>query len=190
MSQEKAKHPRTIVERAALRWPTMVPHATQSMLRLPEGSRVRSAMLRGAARLAFAAWNRGDFELVPHIDDPAVETHITQGAGTPIGFDTVYYGPEGHCRSMEMWNEAWSRWDAEIEEVIEEGPNRMVVVAQVHAEGSASGVTFDEWGAVRYTFREGRIVRVDAAFDPDRDRALDAMVKSRAEAIEAAGLSE
>jgi hypothetical protein len=28
---------------------------------------------------------------------------------------------------------------------------------------------------VRYTFREGRILRVDAAFDPDRDRALDAL---------------
>ena len=29
--------------------------------------------------------------------------------------------------------------------------------------------------AVRYTFREGLILRVDGAMDPDRDRALDAL---------------
>jgi ketosteroid isomerase-like protein len=132
-------------------------------------------MLRRAVRAAFDAWNRGDFELVPHIDDPQVQTHITQGSGRPIGFDAVYYGPEGHCRSMELWNEAWRKWDAQIDEVIEEGRDRILVIGRISAEGSASGVALEEWGAVRYTFREGRIIRVDAAFDPDRDRALDAI---------------
>jgi hypothetical protein len=28
---------------------------------------------------------------------------------------------------------------------------------------------------VRYTFREGLILRVDGAIDPDRDRVLDAL---------------
>src|SRR5688572_3529866 len=134
MSQEN-EATRTIVERAALRWPTMLPRAAQSILRLPQGSRVRSAILRRAARRAFEVWNRGDFELVPHIDDPEVETHITQGAKTPIGLDAVYYGPQGHCRSMEIWNDAWREWDAEIEDVIEEGRNRVVVIAQIHVEG-------------------------------------------------------
>jgi ketosteroid isomerase-like protein len=156
----------------------MLPRTTRSVLRLPPGSRVRGAMLRRAARAAFLAWHRGDFELVPHLDDPEVETHITQGSGRPIGFDTVYYGPEGHCRSMEIWNEAWRKWEAEIEEVIEEGRDRILVIARIYAEGSASGIKLDEWGAVRYTFREGRILRVDAAFDPDRDRVLDALVEN------------
>jgi ketosteroid isomerase-like protein len=147
-------------------------------------------MLRRAARAAFDAWNRGDFELVPHIDDPEVETHITLGSGPPIGFDAVYYGPAGHCRSMEIWNDAWRKWDAQIEEVIEEGRDRILIIARIYAEGSTSGVKLEEWGAVRYTFREGRIIRVDAAFDPDRDRALDAMVKMGGEGLEAAGLSE
>ena len=189
MSREDEEE-RTIAERAALRWPAIVPRAAQSMLRLPQGSRVRNAMLRRAAQIAFEAWNRADFDLVPHIDDPEVETHITQGARTPVGLDAVYYGPEGHCRSMEVWNDAWRSWNAEIEELIEEGRNRVVVVAQIHVEGSASGVTLDEWGAVRYTFREGQIVRVDAAFEPDRERALDAIDKSRLDALEAAGLQE
>ena len=166
---------RPLSERAWLRWPGMLPRTTQSVLRLPPGSRVRRAILRRAARAAFEAWHRGDFELVPHVDDPEVETHITQGARTPVGLDAVYYGPEGHCRSMEIWNEAWRKWEAEIEEVIEEGRDRIVVVARIAAEGSASGVKLEEWGAVRYTFCEGRILRVDAALDSDRDGALAAL---------------
>ena len=132
-------------------------------------------MLRRAAEVAFLAWNRGDFALVPNVDDPEVETHITQGSGTVIGLDEVYYGPEGHCRAMELWNEAWREWDAEIDEIIEEGRDRVVIVSRIHAEGAASGIKLDEWGAVRYTFREGQILRVEGVFDPDRNGALDAL---------------
>lgn len=123
---------------------------------------------------------RGDFVLVPYIDDPGVETYLRQGSGIPIGFDAVYHGPEGHCRTMEIWNEAWGNWRSEIEDVVEEGRDRVVVVARLYAEGSASGIKLDEWGAVRYTFREGRIVRVEAAFDSDRDRALDGLAEPAA----------
>ena len=189
MSQESAAG-RTMTERVALRWPSMGPRTTQTVLRLPQGSRARKAMLRRAARIAFDAWMRGDFVLVPYIDDPEVETHIRQGSGTPIGFDPVYYGPEGHCRTMEIWNDAWRDWRGEIEEVIEEGGDRVLVIARVYAEGSASGIKLDEWGAVRYTFREGRILRVEAAFDPDRDRARGALARMGDDAPEAAGLSK
>jgi ketosteroid isomerase-like protein len=181
---------RTIVERAGLRWPSIWPRTTQSVLRLPPGSRIRLAMLRRAVQIAFDAWNRGDLELVPYIDDPEVETHITQGSGPPIGFDAVYYGPEGHCRAMEIWNEAWRDWRADIDEIIEDGRDRIVVIARVYAEGSASGVKVQEWAAVRYMFRQGRILRVDAAFFPDRDRALAGLVENGDEALKAAGLSE
>jgi hypothetical protein len=42
-------------------------------------------------------------------------------------------------------------------------------------EELASGIRLDAWSAVRYTFREGLILRVDGAIDPDRDRVLDAL---------------
>jgi SnoaL-like protein len=130
-------------------------------------------MLRRAARIAFEAWNRGDFALVPNIDDPEVQTRIAQGLGVAIGMDEVYFGPEGHCRAMETWNEAWSTWDAEIDEIIEMGHDQVVVIGRIHAEGAVSGIGLDEWGVVRYTFREGRILRVDGAFDSDRAHALE-----------------
>jgi ketosteroid isomerase-like protein len=190
MSVRNRSAGRILIERAGHRWPSVLPRAAQTALSLPQGSRVRRAVLRQVARTAFEVWNSGDFEIVPYIDDPEVETHVTLGSGLPIGFDTVYYGPEGHCRLMENWNEAWGKWDAEIEDVIEEGRDRILVLAHFQAEGSASGVKLNEWGAVRYTFRKGRIVRVDGAFDPDRDRVLDVLPKDGAEALEAAGLSE
>ena len=135
-------------------------------------------MLRRAARRTFNAWNRGDFALVPNIDDPEVQTRITGASGRVIGMDAVYYGPEGHCRAMETWNEAWGEWDADIDEIVELGRDQIVVIARIHAEGAGSGIEFDEWGVVRYTFREGRISRVDAAVDPDRARALELLVSA------------
>jgi ketosteroid isomerase-like protein len=76
---------------------------------------------------------------------------------------------------MQVWNDAWREWDGEIEQVIDEGPDRVLIVARVYGAGAASGIRLDEWSAVRYTFRDGRILRVDGALDPDRERALEAL---------------
>ena len=174
MSAEQAKGDRTVYERVAIRWPNFAPRTTRSVLRLPPGSRVRNVMVRRAARIAFEAWNRSDFELVPYVDDPKIETHVMEGSAG-LGFDSVYYGPEGHCRTMELWNEAWQEWSAEIDDVIDEGPDQILILARVHCVGAASGVELDEWTGVRYTFRNGRIFRVDGAFNPDRDGVLQAL---------------
>lgn len=100
---------------------------------------------------------------------------MTHRSAVPVGMDRVYYGPEGHCRAMQTWNEAWREWTADIDQIIDVGRDQFVVVARVHGEAAASGMTFKEWGAVRYTFREGRIVRVDGALHPDRVGALEAV---------------
>jgi ketosteroid isomerase-like protein len=176
---------RTIPERAGVRWPAMAPRTMRWVLRLPPGSRVRKAMLERFARTAFLSWNRGDYALVPILDDPEVEAHFTVRDRMAVGTDDVYYGPDGHCRAMQEWNEAWREWDAEIEDVIEEGRDQVLVIARLYGEGAASGIRLDDWGAVRYTFREGRILRIDGAIDADRDRVLNALG-----ATEAAGLRE
>ena len=142
-------------------------------------------MLQRFARAAFLSWNRGDYDLVPILDHPEVEAHFMVRAQMAVGTDDVYYGPDGHCRAMEEWNEAWREWDAEIDEVIEEGRDQVLIVARLYGEGAASGIRLDDWGAVRYTFREGRILRIDGAIDAERDRVVKALG-----ATEAAGLRE
>jgi hypothetical protein len=89
---------------------------TRWVLRLPPGSRLRKAFLARFARIAFLSWNRGDFALVPVIDDPEVETRVMMGERSAVGLDSVYHGPDGHCRAMEEWNDSWREWDAEIGE--------------------------------------------------------------------------
>ena len=132
-------------------------------------------MLQRAVRVVFLLWNRGDYALVPILDDPEVETRITVGSSVVMGVDPVYYGPEGHCRVMEDWNEAWREWDAEIDEIIEEGRDQVLIVARVSGEGAASGIKVDEWSAGRYTFRDGRILRVEGALHSDKEWALEAL---------------
>ena len=132
-------------------------------------------MVERFARTAFLSWNRGDYALVPVMDDPEVEVHFTVNERIVVGSDPVFYGVDGHCRAMEEWNEAWREWDAEIDEVIEERSDQVLIVARLHGEGAASGIRLDDWAAVRYTFREGRILRVDGAIDADRDRVLNAL---------------
>jgi len=170
---------RTLVMRVLVRRPSLAHGVMRWVLRLPPGSGLRKALLARFARIAFLTWNRGDFALVPIIDDPDVETQVMMGERSAVGLDAIYHGPDGHCRAMEEWNDSWREWDAEIDEVIEEGRDQVVVVARVYGEGAGSGLRISEWGAIRYTFRDGRILRVNGRLDPDRDRAL-----------EAAGLSE
>jgi hypothetical protein len=166
---------RTVAERVGARWPSMAPRTMAWALRQRPGSRVKKVILERFARAAFLSWNRGDYALVPILDDPKVETHFAVRNRPAVGTDDVYYGPDGHCRAMTEWNEAWREWDAEIDEVIEEGRNQILVVARFYGEGAVSGIRLDDWGAVRYTFRKGRILRIDGAMDGDRQRALDAL---------------
>ena len=175
MADDQIKSQRTIVERVGIRWPSVARLTMRLVVRLPPGSRVRRAMLQRAVRVVFLLWNRGDYALVPILDDPEVETRITVGSSVVMGVDPVYYGPEGHCRVMEDWNEAWREWDAEIDEIIEEGRDQVLIVARVSGEGAASGIKVDEWSAGRYTFRDGRILRVEGALHSDKERALEAL---------------
>ncbi len=123
MSEENE---RTVPERVGVRWPSMAPQTMAWVLRLRRGSRVRKVMLERFARTVFLSWNRGDYALVPIIDDPEVEVRFTVRDRPAVGTDDVYYGADGHCRAMEEWNEAWREWDARIDEVIEEGRDQVL----------------------------------------------------------------
>jgi ketosteroid isomerase-like protein len=106
--------------------------------------------------------------------------HVEQASGrvgfeVPVGLDEIYHGPDGYCASMEVWSDSFKNWRAEVEEVIEEGPDRFRIVARHSGEGIASGVRLEQWGAIRYTVRRGRIARVDAFFGPNRADAVEAI---------------
>ena len=180
---------RTVAERIAVRWPGLMHLTNASVLRLPTGSRLRRSLLERAAQAAYEAWSGDKFqELAKAAADPEVEVYAAQEAALPVGMDDVYYGPDGYCRAMEEWNAAWRSWRAEIEDVVEVAPNKVLITARHIGEGLASGAKVEQWGAVLYTFRRGKILRVDGYLFSDRD-SVSELVRSIGEG-ETLNLSE
>ena len=178
MSQENTMDRLTTGQRIAVRWPGLMHLTTTSVLRLPRGSRLRRSLLERAAQAAYEAWSGDKFrELAKAAADPEVEVYVAQGAERPVGIDDVYYGPDGYCRAMEEWNAAWRSWRAEIEDVVEVAPNKVLITARHIGEGLASGAMIEGWGAVLYTFRRGKILRVEGYVVGDRD-SVSELVRS------------
>ena len=88
----------------------------------------------------------------------------------------TFHGPAGVERSLKKWWDAWSEITMHLVEVIDLG-DRVVVAGHTQARGHGSDVSVTaEFGGV-YEFRRRKIVRVQ-------------VLGSRADALEAAGLSE
>ena len=177
MASDNVRSGRTPDQRVATRFPPLWHAVGASVLRLPPGSRVRRAFLERAARTSFEAWVRGDYEVLRVAADPEIEVHVEMASGAdgfevPVGLDEIYHGPDGYCESMAQWAQSFRNWRAEVDELIEEAPDRILIVGRHSGEGIVSGVQVEQWGAVRYTGRHGRIVRVDAFFGPDREGVL------------------
>ena len=133
-----------------------------------------------AARASFEAWVRGDYDVLRVAADPKIEVRLAQTSGTngfevPVGLDEIYHGPDGYCESMALWAQSFRNWRAEVDEVIEEAPDRILIIGRHSGEGIASGVKLEQWGALRYTVHNGRVVRADGFFGPDRKRVVEAL---------------
>jgi hypothetical protein len=149
---------RTAAERIAVRWPGVAHLTTASVLRLPSGSRLRRTLLERAAHVAYEAWNRDDYrEGARAIADPEIEVHLEQGAELPVGLDDFYRGR------------------VEIEDVVEVAPNKVLITGRHIGEGLMSGAEIERWGAVLYTFRRGKILRVDGFLFSDKESVSEAV---------------
>jgi ketosteroid isomerase-like protein len=119
------------------------------------------------------AFNRGDLATWIAVCDPEVENipprEWPESAGTR-GPEAIW---EFFVDGASTWDEGAFEWG----ELIDAGPDRLVVNQRRQMRGKASGadVTWSYW--VVFTFRGGRVLR----FEWFRDRA---------EALEAAGLKE
>ena len=148
---------------------------------------MRRTLLERAAHAAYKAWNSDDFrEVASASADPEIEVHLGQGSDLPVGMDEVYHGPDGYSRSMADWVGAWRNWRVEIEDVVEVARDRVLVTGRHIGEGLASGVEIERWGAIIYTFRRGKILRVNAYLFSDRDSVAE-LVRSIVEDELAAG---
>ena len=90
--------------------------------------------------------------------------------------DPVYVGRDAVIKASSHYWGTWDHYRVEAEEIIGPGPS-VVVILHEYGRGKGSGAPFDQRHPQLWTFRNGRIIRWES-------------LPSRAEALEAAGLSE
>jgi ketosteroid isomerase-like protein len=117
------------------------------------------------------AYVAGDFETALALLDPEVEWDITR---RPDG--KIYKGHEGVIDGLRTWTGSWQAFRFEVEELIDAG-ECVIAVDRHSGRGKGSGLPLTQTYFSVWTIRDGKAVRVVWA-------------TTRAEALEAAGLSE
>ena len=138
-------------------------------------------------RRLLGPFEQGD--LVPLFRDDAVNASIT-AASEPLftpDFECVfvredvgraaYAGLDGLRAAWLDWLEPWESYEARVEDVIDAGEDRVVVLTRDHARPKGSDAETDFLGAPVWTVRDGKVARIEFYFD-------------RAEGLAAAGLKE
>ena len=128
-------------------------------------------------RRGYDAFNRGDFADAAKDFDSNFEWKIPfELPDSPP--DETYRGPGAVIRFWQTWRAAFPDFRMEIEEIIDAG-EKVIVIGGVRGRGAESGVDVQTPSFPQvWTFKDdGRPLRVE-------------MYQSRAEALEAAGLSE
>jgi ketosteroid isomerase-like protein len=96
---------------------------------------------------------------------------------TPAGQLRTAHGREQWLRAIDDGLEAVDYWRPEVEEVIDAGKDKVLGVVRVSIRGKGSGASVSQQIFSLVSLREGRIARI-------------VEYTERAEALEAAGLSE
>ena len=115
----------------------------------------------------YEEWRRGNFRAALELFDSQVV--FVEGIGPDGG---VYVGVEAVTSFMRGFLAAWAEVTINARELIPAG-DTVVVHAHQHATGAAEGVSGDLDYFQVWTFRGGRVIRLENV--PDRERALAAI---------------
>jgi SnoaL-like domain len=99
------------------------------------------------------------------------------GMDVPPGSPSISYGPDGFESLFREWFSAWESWLVTPADFIDVDENRVLVMVEISGRSKTQGAEMPIQGANLLTIREGRLARLELFF-------------RRAEALEAAGLSE
>ena len=122
-------------------------------------------------RRMWDAFLEGDLQAALACGHPDLEW---DGTNLPDG--QLGRGHEAVVDHIKRWADQWEAWTVEVEEIIDAGEGRVVVIIRERGR-SKSGAEMDERHAELYDVRDGLVVRRQGFSDPR-------------EALEAVGLSE
>jgi ketosteroid isomerase-like protein len=129
--------------------------------RLPESDKIASL------RRFLAAFNSRDIDSVAGELDPDVELHEWPEAPG----SQSYRGPDGVRRAIDSWFETWEWMRVEVEDIVEVGDHVLFTLHQ-RAKGKGSEAEVEVRSFNVYTFRDGKVTRIQLFIE--RDRALAA----------------
>jgi ketosteroid isomerase-like protein len=118
------------------------------------------------------AFNRLDIDSVTHELDPEAELHEWPTAPGA----QVYRGPEGVRAAIDSWFEIWEWMEVTVEDLREIGDQVLITLHQ-RAQGRGSSAEVEIRTFNVYTFRDGRVYRMQLFTEPEP-------------ALEAVGLTE
>jgi ketosteroid isomerase-like protein len=107
------------------------------------------------------------------LSDPNIEVTSVLAVVEPM----TYRGHDGIRDYFAEMLQSWDRWEMDVEETIEVGPDTVLAAFRSRLVGRESGVTVEARRASVVAFSNGKVVRVTTFI-------------SREEALEAVGLAE
>jgi ketosteroid isomerase-like protein len=155
----QARTARNLVDRAAASFPWIQRVGIAVTVRLP--TRIRTFLYRDAHRRVLMWFNRRDWELNTLAMDP---DRFTVTSGDPQrwplpGPRHTYHGIDGFLELQEAWMEVWGDLRLALDDVVDAGHGRLVVLFRQSGTAAASGVPLEEPLAMINEFAGGRLVR-------------------------------
>jgi ketosteroid isomerase-like protein len=127
-------------------------------------------------RRLWEEWERRNSEAVFALYDPAIVWSGDATHGALEGLGGVYHGHDGVRQFFREVLESFDNYQAHAE-TIEETGDRVLVGIRTSARGKGSGIAVEQHRWNVYELKDGLVVRVQ-------------IFETKAEALEAAGLSE
>ena len=119
-------------------------------------------------RRSIKAYRRGDYA--------GASSYLAPDVVWTVGQERPAHGPAAVREMWKRWDSEWDELETVVEEVIDAG-DKVLMAVRYRGRGRVSGVEVNDLQFEVHTFRDGRCVhKVD--------------FRERAEALEAAGLSE
>ena len=102
------------------------------------------------------------------INDPEIEVFDYD----MVDASNPYRGNEGVVRWLSEFDQSWDSYAMDLQEVVDRG-DRVVSLFRINAVGAGSGVKVDRADAMLWTFRDGKLVRLE--YFNDQRQALDSL---------------
>jgi ketosteroid isomerase-like protein len=158
-TSQQARSARNLVDRIATLFPWILRVGISVTVRLP--TRIRTFMYRDAHRRVFRWFNRRDWELNTLAMDP---DRFTVTSGDPQRWQLP--GPRGTYRGVgeflelqDAWMEVWGDLRLALDDVVDAGHSRVVVLFRQSGTAAASGMALEEPIAMINEFAGGWLVR-------------------------------